>query len=121
LVTLKTEKSNQLVDGAHSGIIRQIDVRTVKTDKGDFEVVDVHIESEKIEVKAGYFARIYPNSELGKLLVMFGFHADKFGIEEVDLDKYLIGKKIQFKTETSKAANGRYYSNVVITSIMPMQ
>lgn len=105
--------SKRLEDGIHSGAIIRIEER-----KEPYEYVDIIIESEGAEVKAGYPATINPVSNLGKLLQRFGIELE-IG-QELEVDKLLIGKKVQFQT-MSEERDGNTFSKVIANSVKPIR
>lgn len=123
MVILKSEKSVSLADGVHVGKISGLSMRTGKTtDNQEYSYLDIEIEAETLKIKCSMSSKLNPNSELGKTLVRFGYDSRTFGEGEVDIDKILIGKTIQFKTATEESKkNGKFYSNVVASSINPIQ
>jgi hypothetical protein len=106
--------SKRLDDGIHQGIITRLEER-----KEPYEYVDVIIELEGIEVKASYPATINPISNLGKLLERFGIIELKIG-QELEIDKLLIGKKVQFQTMI-ESRDGMDFSKVIANSVKPIK
>ena len=96
-------------DGVHQGIIISVEERTKP-----YQYIDVNIEFEEgKKIKAGFPDFVSPSSLLGILLSKFGADLQDVGAN-LDIDKILIGKKVEF--QTLKAGK---YANIVKGSLKP--
>jgi len=102
MVKLKVKESISIEDGLHTGKVDRIEYRT---DPYEYTDVIVKLDDKDVELKYGCPTNLSTTSKLGRLLSIFG--ELKVGAE-VDIDKALIGKKVQFQTVTEKTPKGEF-------------
>lgn len=107
------------------GTIYGLEIRNALDKKTNetYSYLDIMIKSGDVEIRGQYSAKINQYTELGKLIVRFGFDPQMFGKTEVNLDDMLLGRKVQFATITNESTkgDGKHYSNVVSASVSPVQ
>lgn len=110
----QVEEKTVIEDGKHEGTILRVDYRTVP-----FDYVDVIIQYEGLEMKAGYPFMIMPDSLLGERLKAFGCDM-KIG-DMIDPDDYFIkGTIVEFITmKKTSQKNGKEYANIIPQSLKP--
>ena len=105
-VELVVEESKRIEEGKHVGKIVDITYRDEP-----FQYIDFHIEipEKQVVLKAGYPARITPDSSLGKLLKRLELEL-KIG-EKITLStlrKKLLGKDVAFLTQNEETDLGTF-------------
>lgn len=102
MVKLKCKESISIEDGLHTGKITKVEYRTEPYDYTD---VFIQLDDIKAELKYGCPTHLSENSKLGRLISLFvKLTVDK----EVDIDKVLIGKELQFQTVNKTTAKGTF-------------
>jgi len=110
----KWKESIQIPDGNHTGVISKITERTEP-----YEYTDIFIKPDglDVEIKHGCPSVLSEKSKLGRLMQTFGekFEKDK----EVDIEKVLIGKRVNFMTLIKKGKEGKEFSEIFDDSMKP--
>lgn len=106
---LTVEGSKKIDDGMHEGVITRLQER-----KDPYHYIDLVIECDGCELKAGYPATLQEKSNLGKLLNRFGIVLE-IG-KEMDLKEILIGKRVRFQT-ISEQKGDLTFSKIITESV----
>lgn len=120
---IPVEESMSIPDGIHKGEIVDIKQRDYPTYSYIDFIMTVdklkNSEGKQITLKAGFPLPATVNSSLGKFLTVMGFNLVA-GKKLKDVEKELMGKKIQYQTNQEQGKDGNIYSNILKNTIKPM-
>ena len=95
-------------EGIHAGEITKIERKIVGDQSYDYTDVYIQLEDIDVEMKTGFPTNISELSKLGMFLKIMGM---KFEDEEYlsfkEIQKFLMGKKLQFQTFNSETGFAR--------------
>ena len=111
---LEWKEPIQIPDGSHQGKIIKIEKRDEPYEYTD---VIVKLDTKEIELKYGCPTTLSENSRLGRLVQMFGEKPKPK--QKLDIEKVLVGKRVDLMTITKKNKEGREFSEIVEDSIKP--
>ena len=111
---LEVKKVINIEEGKHTGEVTKLEERTEP-----YHYIDVYIkiDGEDFEIKYGAPATLSERSKLGRLVSQF---TELNEGEKLDLDKTLIGQKVQFMT-MNEEKEGNIYARVVEDSVKPLK
>jgi len=113
---LEWKQSIRIPDGNHVGEIKKIENRTEP-----YEYTDIMIkldDVDDIEMKYGCPTVLSENSKLGRLMQLFGASIEVG--KKLNIDNFLIGKRVKCVTITKKnQKSGKEFSEIVEDSLKP--
>jgi len=116
-VELEVEEQLTVPNGEKEGEITKVEERTEP-----YHYIDVYVTCEGHdipELRAGFPAKINPNTKLGRTLDNFLDLEEVMG-QKVDLEEILQGKKVSYLTMTEEKDDGRKFVKVVGGSLKPI-
>lgn len=121
-VKVKGRESVNIEEGKHKGQITRV-VLDRRGKKGEeFEYIDIFVQpaDAKTELKYSCPADLTVNTKLGKTLMNFGVTVEQIESgEEIDVEKLLVGKKVQFLTQNEETPRGTF-ARIVDGSLKPL-
>ncbi|MBR9703066.1 hypothetical protein GOV10_03460 [Candidatus Woesearchaeota archaeon] len=113
-VTREVEEFKFLEEGQHTGVITHIEER-----KEPFEYLDLVIESDGVNVKAGYSDKLRVGSKLGNLVELFGGSLDVGN--HLDLEELFVNRAVTFIIIRKAVKDKGTFSNVIADSVKPVK